>query len=706
MATTQAKAQIMPFNNWQGILRQFLPVAVVASTQILSFGFLSSSPAFSQIVPDNTLSVPSQVTIDGNVHTIEGGTEAGSNLFHSFQDFSVPTGAEAFFNNAATVENILTRVTGGNVSHIDGLIRANGTANLFLLNPNGLVFGPNARLDIGGSFFGSTANSIQLSDGSFFSATDPQAPPLLTINVPVGLQFAGNSGTVEVQGEGPRLATVRGMQGLIDRSSLVPNLEVSPGRTLALIGTSVNLTGSTVSALDGQLELSSPRTGTVALTPQGEGWDFNYTDISAWGDVRLSQQALADASGDRGSLRVRAGNFELRDGSLLLLENRGATPQAGGIRIEAADTVLATGTTANGRFASGIVTQTRGEGKGADVAIEADRLTLERGAIFQSVTVGAGNAGAWQANVRSRIEIAGASPINGGRSTWSVVTRGDGSAGDITLANQRLRLVDGGFMRSRTEGSGRSGNISIAADWVELTGNLPEAIGNPNIIVGSIIGVSSLGTGDAGDIEIDTARLILSDGGRLNSAGFAEGDGGNIVISATEEIDIRGRSRYNQPSRLNASVGPARPRLRQQFGLPDIPSGRAGNIVIDTPNLRVSDGAVIAVANRGIQDAGTLQIRANAIRLDNEGVLTADTTSGEGGNIVLDTQTLQLRGGSLISTEAGGTGNGGNIAINTETLALLEDSNITANAFEGQGGNIQIETQGLFLSPNSGITPS
>ncbi len=696
----------MPFNNWQGILRQFLPVAVVASTQILSFGFLSSSPAFSQIVPDNTLSVPSQVTIDGNVHTIEGGTEAGSNLFHSFQDFSVPTGAEAFFNNAATVENILTRVTGGNVSHIDGLIRANGTANLFLLNPNGLVFGPNARLDIGGSFFGSTANSIQLSDGSFFSATDPQAPPLLTINVPVGLQFAGNSGTVEVQGEGPRLATVRGMQGLIDRSSLVPNLEVSPGRTLALIGTSVNLTGSTVSALDGQLELSSPRTGTVALTPQGEGWDFNYTDISAWGDVRLSQQALADASGDRGSLRVRAGNFELRDGSLLLLENRGATPQAGGIRIEAADTVLATGTTANGRFASGIVTQTRGEGKGADVAIEADRLTLERGAIFQSVTVGAGNAGAWQANVRSRIEIAGASPINGGRSTWSVVTRGDGSAGDITLANQRLRLVDGGFMRSRTEGSGRSGNISIAADWVELTGNLPEAIGNPNIIVGSIIGVSSLGTGDAGDIEIDTARLILSDGGRLNSAGFAEGDGGNIVISATEEIDIRGRSRYNQPSRLNASVGPARPRLRQQFGLPDIPSGRAGNIVIDTPNLRVSDGAVIAVANRGIQDAGTLQIRANAIRLDNEGVLTADTTSGEGGNIVLDTQTLQLRGGSLISTEAGGTGNGGNIAINTETLALLEDSNITANAFEGQGGNIQIETQGLFLSPNSGITPS
>ncbi len=89
----------MTLKNWPSISYRFLAVAVASSTQLLLFGFLSSKPAFSQILPDNTLAVPSQVTIDGNVHTIEGGTEAGSNLFHSFQDFSVPTGSEAFFNN-------------------------------------------------------------------------------------------------------------------------------------------------------------------------------------------------------------------------------------------------------------------------------------------------------------------------------------------------------------------------------------------------------------------------------------------------------------------------------------------------------------------------------------------------------------------------------------------------------------------------------
>ena len=676
-----------------------LLAAAIASAILLSPGLTPT--ARSQIIPDTTLPNNSIVTPNSNRLTIDGGTVTGGNLFHSFSEFSVPAGSEALFNNEAAIDNIITRVTGGKISQIDGLIRANGTANLFLLNPNGIVFGKNARLDLGGSFIGSTADGIELSDGSFYSAIAPNAPPLLTINVPIGLQFGGNSGTVEVRGEGHRLAISQRNPDLLDRSSVVPNLEVNPDRTLALFGNTVNLTGSTVSATGGHLELGSPRTGTVALIPRGEGWDFDYADISAWGDVRLSQQALADASGDNSSIAVRAGTFELREGSLLLLQNSGTTP-AGNIRIEATDRIFATGTTTSGRISSGIITHTLGEGNGADVEIEANRLMLERGATFKSTTFGAGNAGRWQANIRSSIEIVGFSPFGSNlRSNLASLTRASGNAGAIALATQQLRLADGGFISASSRGSGTGSNISIAAELVELTGYTPNAASTS-----STIGAASFATGDAGSIEIDTVRLRLRDGSSVGATGFAEGNGGSVRISATESISISGGSPTNLPSQVRAEVRIAVPFLRQAFNLPDTPSGEAGNVAIETPSLQITDGARISVANEGIRAAGTLQIRAEAIALDSTGHLVANTVSGEGGDIILDTQILQLRGGSFISAAAEGRGNGGNLTVNTNSLALLENGSITANAVQGLGGNITITTGGLFVSPDSSITAS
>ena len=673
--------------------KPYQTTTLLASSLLLLLA--TSSVARSQIQPDNSLPNNSQVTPNGSIFQIDGGTVAGSNLFHSFQEFSVPIAKEAFFNNATTIDNIITRVTGRNFSNIDGLIRANGTANLFLLNPNGIVFGPNARLDIGGSFFGTTANSIVFQDGVEFSATAPEAPPLLTINVPVGLQFGENSGTVEVRGEGHHLATSPRNPELIDRSQVLPNLEVRPDRTLALLGSSVNLTGSTVSAIGGHLELGSPRTGTVGLTSQGEAWNLDYADISAWGDIRLSQQALADAS----SLQVYAGTLELRDGSLLLLENS-STSSAGDLRVEAADTILATGTTGDGSIFSGITTQTLGSGDGANVEIEADRLRLEEGAAFQSTTFGRGNSSRWQVNIDSSIEIVGFSPFGSQpMSTLETLTWASGDAGEIALATQQLRIVDGGLISASSFGSGTGSNISIVAESVEITGSRDR--------FSSRIGASSFGNGDAGSIEIDTVRLILSEGSSVSAAGFAEGNGGSIRISATESISISGVSPINLPSQVRAEVRKTIPSLRRRFGLPDIPSGEAGNVVIETPSLYITDSAQISVANEGNQAAGTLEIRADAIRLNNRGSLIANTASGEGGNIALQVQdSLQLSDRGEISAEAGGTGNGGNVAIDTGTIALLENSRITANAFEGNGGNIQIATQGNFLSANSRITAS
>ena len=194
--------------------------------------------------PDGT---NTQITPDptGTQLTITGGTQTQTNLFHSFDQFNLPSGHSATFLTDPTIQNVLGRITGGSPSTIDGLLQISGsTANLYLLNPAGLLFGPNAQLNLGGSFYGSTASALGWS-GQLWDSSSTNYNVL--VGSPNQFVFTGNEGAIVN----------------------AANLSVNPGQDLALIGNSVINTGS-LSAPGGEiLLLAVPNAETVRLSQPG-----------------------------------------------------------------------------------------------------------------------------------------------------------------------------------------------------------------------------------------------------------------------------------------------------------------------------------------------------------------------------------------------------------------------------------------------------
>ena len=246
------------------------------------FGCLIPLTVEAQVTPDGTTSTT--VNQDGNNFIIEQGDRINDNLFHSFDEFSVPTLGSAAFNNAGDIANIFSRVTGSNISSIDGLISANGAANLFLINPNGIIFGENASLNLGGSFFASTADSLLFEGDAEFSAVNPQAAPLLEVSIPIGLNFRDNPAPINIEQQPPGSADFPDLNPDVTFDDNLFGLRVPDGKTFALAGGDITADGGGIVAVSGRIELGAVgESGTVGINFENDNISFNFSDDFLFG---------------------------------------------------------------------------------------------------------------------------------------------------------------------------------------------------------------------------------------------------------------------------------------------------------------------------------------------------------------------------------------------------------------------------------------
>ena len=653
------KVSLCTFGLFQG-------TAAIAFAETNSLGNRATPIFLAQVTPDNT--VNTQVNQNGNVSEITGGETRGENLFHSFGDFSVQTGNEAFFNNATDVGNIFSRVTGGNVSNINGLIRANGGANLFLINPAGVIFGAGGSLDIGGSFYGSSASSVLFEDGEF-SAADLDNPPLLTVNAPIGLNFRDNPGEIAVRGT---------------------SLNVAPGQSLNLIGGEVNIDGGRLNPLGGTVNLGAVSgVGTVTID-ENSNLGFNNLPLA---DISLNNDARVNVSGNGGGeITVNARNLTLSEASILNAginsENSTAQTQAGDININTTETLfLESGSLIGNTLNSSSL------GNSGNINVDTASLNLTEGSSIFTNTGGEGNAGSLNITAGDRISLAGSN------FQANVLSGAVGNAGDINITTNSLLLTSDtqnspSFITAETGGEGNAGNITV--NTVDL------ALNNSSIF---ITRVQPQALGNAGNIEISTENLSLTGGtGNAPTALIANtqgvGNGGNVTVNATGNITTS-----ESGSILSQVIQGA--------------EGNGGNINVTANSLNASELQLIAnTRSQGNAGSVTLDI-AEEIQLDRGSLIASQVRSesmevegvGEAGDINITTGSLESNN-SLIVADSSGIGSSGDINITADNTITLQglptvENELDVNIADGNLPPSQIIT-GLdeFINPNTGVVES
>ncbi|WP_353570765.1 filamentous hemagglutinin N-terminal domain-containing protein [Candidatus Albibeggiatoa sp. nov. BB20] len=637
----------------------------MTSYHLLVFFLILPIPLYATITLDHSLNPVSHTLIDGNIPETVG-QRVGNNLFHSFELFNLQQNEIATFSGSPEIQNIISRVTGGEPSFINGTIRSIiPNAHFYLLNPAGLQFGAHAHLDIQGSFHASTAHYFGLSDGGQFNAKNPQ-DSLLTAAPISAFGFLQAAAPIQVQGYAELEST----------SNITTGLSVPTGQTLSLIGGEINIQqgsffynswldsrGKTIistqrlpvlSAPDGQLNLiATAGVGELSLNDA----DLNLSQFSQLANINIQQQSKLDVSGQGGGkILIRAGQFVLQD-SVLQSHSIGNI-SGGAIDVQAEHIGLIQG--------SQISSQTLGYGTGAHISLQAN----------QSFTISGKNNDSIQAY-----------PL-------SSKTKGSGRGGNIQIQANSIEIIDND-LKSSADASGHGGDIKLEAKQIV---KLKDAI----IYVNAYS--QELDAGDSGRVIIEAENIEMA-GGMINVGVFGSGQGGNIQLKATENIDLIDNIHLYS----DAYIG----------------QGNGGDTIVEARNITLRDGAFIdTTAKNHLGNAGRIILKAtdtvtiSGVSQEGKGKASAlksgslsleKSESGKGGLIQVEAGQLILTDGGLISSSSdapawGQSRDAGQIIIRVNGETRLSGVNEFGENREGFGSGIYARSIGVDNNTgNSGL---
>lgn len=729
-----------------------------------------SVSAEATIVPDASLAEERSRLQEGPTQQetlIEGGAQRGANLFHSFERFGVSEGETVRFvvplsdSMFGAVDRVFARVKGGQATQILGTLGTTAAADLFLINPSGIFFGPNARLDVRGSFAASTAESIVFADGLTFAANESQAPPLLTVSVPVGLQLGSNPDPIQVIGEGnaslPFLPRERetgnlsffpssSVLGPLPRPTEVPMaLQVPEGNTLAFIGGEITLDGGLVVSESGRVVLGAVGAGEqVNLTPHIQGWEFDFSGISQFADLELDGRSFVDASGTTaGFIQLIGENISVSGGSIALIQQndfQDTLSAVGGIEVTATDLLRIDGSTIGiERVANNTaVDESVAEGSTGTISVSARNLSQFNGGAIGTLNFSRRDGASIEVMVNGEVDLQGNSsppdpnnrfsPFLRRASSIVTATLGDGDAGDVRVTAENIRINPGIIgsntlpLLSELDGSvqGDAGNVTaLATDTIVIDGIVPNTPSGISLILSS-----TATAGNGGTLQVETGDLILRNGGSIDTASAGTGTGGDATIIANRSIEITGNGLLSNGldnnvtthnSSIQAGVSSEDIIVAVGVGLP-IPLAEPGRLTISTPSLTLNEGTRLSTGNSGPNMGGPLNIFADEIFIGANAQIVAETFNDLGGTITIQPLSSTLEETQLvldgfdasISTQAvsvpaleGTVGNAGSITIDTGRVVIRNGASLSVSSPVGEAGTLTINAENLELDRGS-----